>query len=218
MLSAGKDPEVLRKGRVRPSVSEVCHGNRRRQSLHTCSTLSYQFLKGISLFYFLAKYFSQLWESWVHWCSSSGDSCGRGASVCLTHVSPLWVVLFSMSSLFFGMLFQLKWLEWILGLGVNAGWCQHWLGKKINCVMGKIQCFLLQCSFHLLWPLPVNWLLPCMVLVLLLVPTYTWLTSLSSTASSSWLIWSFSEHNYEEKVLIVSKHTTTTTITTSNGK
>ena len=109
-----------------------------------------------------------------------------------------------MSSLFFGMLFQLKWLEWILGLGMHAGWCQHWLGKKINCVMGKIQRFLLQCSFHLLGPLLVIWLLPCMVLVLLLVPTYTWLTSLSSTASSSWLIWSFSEHNYEEKVLIVS--------------
>lgn len=70
----------------------------------------------------------RIWTSF--WRAGHTDVVLEGTAVdlellsCLTHTPSCWIALFSMSRLFFGTLFQLNWLEWILGWGTNARWCQ----------------------------------------------------------------------------------------------
>lgn len=105
-------------------------------SISTCAVICHtHFGKGLACFisslHFLAMHFNLLLENWAHQYHSSGDS--DKLLWFLTHMAQFWFLSSSRPGCFFATLFQLKRLEWITGLGINAGWYQYWLGK-INCI------------------------------------------------------------------------------------
>lgn len=112
--------------------------------------------KGLACFisspHFPVEHFNLLLKSWAHHLSS-GDS--SELQWYLTYIPPLWLLSFWCSGYLFVTLFQLKWLEGTLGLGIIAGWYQYWLGE-ITVLRAQPDVFFFKCLFHLWWLLWVN--------------------------------------------------------------